>query len=679
MAKKQHSKTNRHRKPAEPPRRRRSRLWAAALLLLAVAATVYAVREYGNGPKQSESPGGQPDPNGDSMHGGPMPGHTVDSMRLPFGGPETWREMDDPSKDGWDAEVVNSQVSAQWKRLAERLRDPKPLAASDVQELAANEFQADPLLPTETRTTFDDGRLHVQRLVPTASREPDDATGRGPDVLAKRLNELRESLQPMGPTFKSVGPRLKAGAVQFKAKVVRVDCQGRQAVTRQLIELAAHSDGGRVEQHATWLARWLLPETGKDSEHIGAPRLLSLELRDWQQSSASQAEPLMADCTASILANNDVYRTQFLRGMNFWFEQLQDTRYMALLGTPGLAVGDVNGDGLEDLYACQETGLPNRLFLQQADGTAVESASDWNVDWLDSCRGALLVDLDNDGDQDLAVATVGAILIASNEGASFQIRDALACDDDTMSLCAADYDNDGDLDLYVCVQSPNEKFGERQRKVISGMGSAVYFDAMSGGRNRLFRNDTTSAAWRFTDVTSDTGLDAGNARVSFAASWDDFDNDGDQDLYVANDFGPNNLYRNDRAEDGRIRFVDVADEIAAEDRAFGMSAAWGDYDRDGNMDVYVGNMFSSAGQRITHQPQFKSENARVRSIIQRMARGNTLLRNQGGKNFEDVSVRADVTVGRWSWSSLFVDLNNDGWDDLLVANGYITTDDTGDL
>jgi hypothetical protein len=148
---------------------------------------------------------------------------------------------------------------------------------------------------------------------------------------------------------------------------------------------------------------------------------------------------------------------------------------------------------------------------------------------------------------------------------------------------------------------------------------------------------------------------------------------------VANDFGPKNLFRNDRLPSGEVRFVDVAGESGAEDRASGMSAAWGDMNADGEMDLYIGNMFSSAGQRVTRQPQFKPEDSRVREYIQHFARGNTLLKNLGDSHFEDISVEAGVTMGRWSWSSNFCDLNNDGWLDLLIANGYITTDDTGDL
>jgi hypothetical protein len=186
------------------------------------------------------------------------------------------------------------------------------------------------------------------------------------------------------------------------------------------------------------------------------------------------------------------------------------------------------------------------------------------------------------------------------------------------------------------------------------------------------RNDGN---WSFADVTVDVGLDHNNRRWSYAAAWDDFDKDGDLDLYVSNDFGRNNLYRNDNG-----RFRDVAAAAGVEDIASGMSVSWGDYDGDGWSDLYVSNMFSAAGSRITFQEQFKGNaSSETRTQYQRLARGNTLFRNLGDGTFEDVGVAAGVTMGRWSWGSLFVDINNDGMQDIIVGNGYVTGDDSGDL
>ncbi len=158
------------------------------------------------------------------------------------------------------------------------------------------------------------------------------------------------------------------------------------------------------------------------------------------------------------------------------------------------------------------------------------------------------------------------------------------------SLSAADYDQDGQLDLYVCVY-----YGKQD--VVSELPLPLpYFDAKNGGGNYLIRN---LGNWKFENVTGPAGLDNDNSRFSLAVAWEDYDNDGDVDLMVINDFGPNQLFQNDHG-----RFSDVAAQVGLLDGAFGMSATFADFDHNGRMDLYVSNMFSAAGNRVTFQPQF---------------------------------------------------------------------------
>ena len=111
-----------------------------------------------------------------------------------------------------------------------------------------------------------------------------------------------------------------------------------------------------------------------------------------------------------------------------------------------------------------------------------------------------------------------------------------------------------------------------------------------------------------------------------------------------------------------------------------MSAAWADFNRDGHRDLYIGNMFSAAGRRVTYQRKFLANRSSTNaSDIQRMARGNTLFMAHESGSFNDVSQAAAVTMGRWSWGAKPVDLNNDGYEDVVVANGYFTNTKTDDL
>ena len=181
----------------------------------------------------------------------------------------------------------------------------------------------------------------------------------------------------------------------------------RDSVTTMLIGgwiAAASNPQNMWEYHGEWQIRW----TRIDDQ---------LQI---QELSVEHEESLLAevggghwfrDCTSSILSNNDCYQSQLLVGLHHWLQQSQDTRAEALLGTPGIAIGDVNGDGLDDVYLCQESGLPNRLFFQQPNGTLLDRSKDAGVDWIESSRGCLLLDLDNDGDRDLAVAMLGLSLI----------------------------------------------------------------------------------------------------------------------------------------------------------------------------------------------------------------------------------------------------------------------------
>ena len=262
-----------------------------------------------------------------------------------------------------------------------------------------------------------------------------------------------------------------------------------ELVTHQYVAASGRSGDGAVEQHATWVIHW---KRSPDSDQL---LVRSIDVVDFEQTTLRGTDRLFADATPAVLGQNACYSAQLLHGMNYWLDRTQDMRYFSPLGNPGLAIGDVNGDGLDDLYICQEANLPNRLFLQQPDGTARDVAAAWDVDWLDGSRSVLLVDLDNDGDQDLVVTILGGVVIASNEGDRFRVRDVLTTHDDTTSIVAADYDLDGDLDLYVCVDYPNDFFASASEvPVQGGAANRVYHDANNAGRNTLFRNDIRQAA-----------------------------------------------------------------------------------------------------------------------------------------------------------------------------------------
>jgi Flp pilus assembly protein TadD/peroxiredoxin len=234
-----------------------------------------------------------------------------------------------------------------------------------------------------------------------------------------------------------------------------------------------------------------------------------------------------------------------------------------------------------------------------------------------------------------------------------------------MSMAVADYDRDGFLDVYLSVYSYHYGAGEAKAGT-----PTPYHDAVNGPPNVLFRNDGRGS---FLEVTREVGLDAGNDRFSFSTAWGDYDGDGWPDLVVTNDFGRKNLYHNLGLRDGKVRFEDVSRKAGIEDHAAGMSILFFDYDGDGLLDIYAGQMWSDSGIRVTASPDFMPDaSPEVHALYRHHSQGNSLLRNRGDGTFEDVTLKARVNMGRWSWSTGALDFDCDGWEDLYMVNGMVT-------
>ncbi|MEA2257920.1 MAG: hypothetical protein QOJ51_745, partial [Acidobacteriaceae bacterium] len=341
-------------------------------------------------------------------------------------------------------------------------------------------------------------------------------------------------------------------------------------------------------------------------------------------------------------------------------------------GNNGVVAGDYDNDGFDDLYVCQPAGLPNRLYRNRGDGTFDDVTEKSGVGVLDNTACALFADFRNKGLQDLLVVCGSGPLLFLNQGdGTFAIkRDAFQFarpPEGTFTHAAiADYDRDGRLDIYFCLYSYYLGLDQYHYPV-------PYFDARNGPANFLLHNEGDG---RFVDRTEPAGLNAENNRYSFACAWGESGSGGFPDLYVANDFGRSNLYRNN----GDGRFTAVSGEAHVEDAGAGMSASWSDCDNDGKQDIYAANMWSAAGQRVSGQKIFHQKSTEeIRALYRRHARGNSLYRNSGNGQFENVSQRARVEMGRWSWSSDFWDFDHDGYRDLYVANGYISAPERSDL
>ncbi len=261
-------------------------------------------------------------------------------------------------------------------------------------------------------------------------------------------------------------------------------------------------------------------------------------------------------------------------------------------------MADIDNDGLDEIYVCQPGGLPNRLYKNDGSGHFRDISKECGLDILDDTACALFADLRNSGYQDLVLVRPTQPMLFLNDGkgrftpAPDAFRFRTAPQGTFTSVSAADYDRDGRLDLYFCTYVYFQS--EAQYRY-----PTPYHDAQNGPPNFLFRNCLNQHPPCFEDVTAATGMDHNNNRFSFAGAWCDYNNDGWPDLFVANDFGRKNLYRNTGGH-----FRDVAKEAGVEDLGPGMSASWFDYDGDGRPDVLISNMWSACGQRIVNDPAF---------------------------------------------------------------------------
>lgn len=305
---------------------------------------------------------------------------------------------------------------------------------------------------------------------------------------------------------------------------------------------------------------------------------------------------------------------------------ITNNRVVSLDMAIGQAWGDYDNDGWVDLYVTDPAG-PNTLYRNNGDGTFSVSSLQTQVALPAAhSAGAIFADYDNDGWRDLFVANWGADALFHNEGGQgfVDVAQQAGITDIGNSKTASwgDYDNDGFLDLYIANWSCYPECGR----------------PMNGDSDRLYHNNGDGT---FADVSDYPGGSLNGA--GFVASFNDYDNDGDLDIYLVNDefingIG-NKLWRNDGPGCAGWCFTQVAVQAGADSRLFGMGLAVGDYDNDGDLDYYYSNVGPME-----------------------------LLQNQGDGTFVEVAEQAGVQVPNGiGWGAVFFDYDNDGWRDLYLA------------
>jgi Flp pilus assembly protein TadD/peroxiredoxin len=504
---------------------------------------------------------------------------------------------------------------------------------------------------------FLDSSVEATPLAP--SQESRVRSGGGIEVTQRRFTGNpagREQFLDQIKTYLAAFARIDIA--EFEITGVKEIAQSPLTVQTEIrYELGGtRTDRSREGRIGNWSTRWTRADSG------------AWQVVRWEASAETVSrahQPIFVDVTGQALGQTESYKNQMLRGVDHWRTVLDGACGIDVYGNNGLAAGDIDNDGFDDLYVCQPAGLPNRLYRNRGDGTFEDVTEKAGVGVLDATACALFADFENKGVQDLLVVCGSGPLLFLNDGAGkFSLKpDAFQFaqpPQGTFTHAAiADYDQDGRLDIYFCLYSYYVGLDQYHYPV-------PYFDARNGPPNFLLHNEGSAT---FRDRTEAAGLNVDNDRYSFACAWGDYNADGHPDLYVANDFGRSDLYRNN----GDGTFTAVSAEAAVEDPGAGMSASWFDYDNDGKQDVYVSNMWSAAGIRVSEQAPFhQGEPENIRALYRQHARGNSLYRNLGNGTFHNVSHKAGVDAGRWAWSSDAWDFDHDGYADLYIANGYIS-------
>ncbi len=371
----------------------------------------------------------------------------------------------------------------------------------------------------------------------------------------------------------------------------------------------------------------------------------------WQAGGGGEKLPQLVDITAAT-------------GIHFDHLSAPEKRYVVESMSGGVALIDYDRDGYPDIYFTNAPSVDMALAGKRAkgalyhnnhDGTFTDVTDKAGVGYPCWAMGAVVGDYNGDGWPDLLITCFGGVVLYRNNGdgtfTDVTAQAGLAGEGGWDTGAAfGDYDGDGWPDLFVSRYVDLDLhqlplFGSMQNCQYHGIQVQCGPRGLKGLPDSLYRNNRNGT---FSDVSQQAGVSDPEMRYGLTAVWSDFSRSGRLDLFVANDGEPNYLYRND----GNGHFADVGLESGVAEDADGASQA--------NMGVALGD-YLHTGRMSMLISHFSEEYA-------------ALYRNDGGMNFTDVSRSAGIaraTMPCVGWGDAFVDLDNDGWPDVIIVNGHV--------
>jgi hypothetical protein len=350
--------------------------------------------------------------------------------------------------------------------------------------------------------------------------------------------------------------------------------------------------------------------------------------------------------------------------------------YLYYYNGGGVAIADINNDGLPDIYFTANRKSGNKLYLNKGNfvfeditkKAGVAGISDW-------CTGVTMADVNNDGFLDIYVSTVSGRyglsghneLYINNGNNTFREESArygLNTSCYTTQSVFFDYDHDGDLDCFILNQSRHP-----HANIVDTSKRRTY-DTSSG--DRLYRNDINTSG-KFTDISKQAGIYQSNLCYGLGIAVGDFNNDSWDDIYVGNDFHENDYYY---LNNGDGTFSESGAGHFRHYSRFSMGNDAADYNNDGQLDLITVDMLPA--DEKTLKTYGSDENPDVYKVkleiqgYQKQYSKNCLQRNNGnGISFSETSLISGVAASDWSWSPLFADFDNDGQKDLFISSGIV--------